>query len=339
MRKYCTLILLLFFTTILCAQSVTELTPQQRLEKAKREAAEAKLAIKEAKAAAKNQEKALKQQQKDNQKAQRLEEKIAKKEAEAQRLKEQAEKERQRLNQQQSTQQAVPTIQYQQPAKAEAIPVPPVQEKKAKEKETVAEAPAAANNGWTAPVASNASAPTEKSQATAGLNRNDEYLQGAVPELDGKVIFTLEQDAPGKSAEQIYDITYRFLEQLASDTHQRKNENSAVALVNKEEGKIVARLNEWIVFSSNALSLDRTKFNYVIMATCTDGHLHLTMERLNYNYEENRSTGFRATAEELIADKIALNKKGELVKLNRRFRTKTIDRKNEIFNQLSALLK
>ena len=35
---------------------------------------------------------------------------------------------------------------------------------------------------------------------------NPKYLAGAVPEVDGKVTFTLDLDLPGKDAQQIYDI-------------------------------------------------------------------------------------------------------------------------------------
>lgn len=36
-----------------------------------------------------------------------------------------------------------------------------------------------------------------------------------MPEVDGKVIFTLELDVPGKNAQQIYDRMYNTLDGLA----------------------------------------------------------------------------------------------------------------------------
>ena len=80
--------------------------------------------------------------------------------------------------------------------------------------------------------------------------------------------------------------------------------------MNEAEHTIAARYEEWLVFSQNILSLDRTKFNYTIVAKCNNGILDLTLSRINYSYEENRPSGFKANAEELISDKASLNKNG-----------------------------
>jgi hypothetical protein len=41
-------------------------------------------------------------------------------------------------------------------------------------------------------------------------NEDPKYLEGAVPTVDGKVVFTLDKDVPGKDAQQIYDIVHRY---------------------------------------------------------------------------------------------------------------------------------
>jgi colicin import membrane protein len=71
------------------------------------------------------------------------------------------------------------------------------------------------------------------------------------------------------------------------------------------------------------------------MITCKDGVAEVEMKHINYEYEKDRPTGFKAPAEELITDKYCLNKKGN--KLNRitgKFRRKTVDRFEEIIEQL-----
>ena len=163
------------------------------------------------------------------------------------------------------------------------------------------------------------------------------YLRGAVPEIDGKVVFTLDRDVPGMSADSIYNRVYAYMEMLIRQPNQ--HDISRIALVNKSRHIIAARMKEDLVFSSSFLSLDRTVFNYMLIATCTDQHLHLTMDRLSYEYEMNRSTGFSDTAEELITDKKAVNKKGtKLVRGVAKFRRKTIDRKNSIFEGICKSL-
>lgn len=177
----------------------------------------------------------------------------------------------------------------------------------------------------------------EEKEKAEEENPDAQYLAGAVTEENGKVVFTLDMDVPQKNAQQIYDIVFNALQELTVQENQL--EGSAVALVNKQEHIIAANIREWLVFKNNFLSLDRTKFFYALIAKCSDGHLHLTMERLSYKYEEERG-GRQAKdvikAEELIADGVALNKKGtKIYRGYAKFRRKTIDRKNELFATIS----
>lgn len=163
------------------------------------------------------------------------------------------------------------------------------------------------------------------------------YLEGAVPEIDGKVVFTLDRDVPGMNADSIYNRVYAYMEMLIRQPNQ--HDISRIALVNKSRHIIAARMKEDLVFSSSFLSLDQTVFNYMLIATCTDQHIHLTMDRLSYEYEMDRSTGFSETAEELITDKKAVNKKGtKLVRGVAKFRRKTIDRKDDVFEGICKAL-
>ena len=175
--------------------------------------------------------------------------------------------------------------------------------------------------------------------AAAAMNIKDwEYIkEGAVPEVDGKVVFARDIAVEGKSAQQIYDLTYAALDSLTKEKNQI---NSSIALINRKEHSIVARCQEWLEFNRSFFALDRTKFGYVVMARCTDGHLSLSLERLTYNYEEGRQTEMKTTAEKWIADKYAVNKKRtKLTPGSAKFRKKTIDRTNEIFKQIEAAVK
>lgn len=165
-----------------------------------------------------------------------------------------------------------------------------------------------------------------------------EYIKpGVVPEVDGKVVFDYELDLPGMTAQQIYDKTYVALDSLANTENQI---NSCVALVNRKEHMIAARYQEWLEFTRNFLSLDRTKFSYTIVASCTDNHLSIKLQRISYNYEEERQNGFKTTAEKWISDKYAVNKKRtRLISGPAKFRRKTIDRKNDIFKYITEKVK
>lgn len=196
-------------------------------------------------------------------------------------------------------------------------------------------------SGWAIPTAEPKKTEVKKVEKNANgavLKADVKYMEGAITtNAEGKVEFTLDTDANGKSADEIYNIVYQYMSDL---TQGENNIKSRMALVNKDQHIIANTMDEWLVFSNTFLSLDRTEFKYNLVASIKDNHLTLSMERLYYVYEEDRSTGFKAPAEEIINDKIALNKKKtDLAKIFGKFRKLTIDCRDQIFSELSTLVK
>ena len=200
---------------------------------------------------------------------------------------------------------------------------------------------AIAQNEWEIPNAQpQKSAPTkvEKQKPVEQKDNPDApYLAGAVPEVDGIVTWNLHVDAPGKSAQELYDRMMEHFGKLTSGENQL--EGSCVSLVNKQEHIIVVSLREWMVFRSSLLSLDRTKFFCKIVATCKDGAVDVVFDRLTYRYEEERSEGGQLyKAEEWISDRAALTKKGKMYRGCAKFRRKTVDRMNELMDGIRAAI-
>ena len=148
---------------------------------------------------------------------------------------------------------------------------------------------------------------------------DSKYLAGAVPEVDGKVVFTKDFSIPGMSQDTIYSRLLKWM-----DARLAKNENnSRVVFSDKEKGQIVGMGDEWIVFSSTALSLDRTKILYQLTVTCQPEKCIFEVEKIRFNYREGKE---KYTAEEWITDKYALNKsKTKLVRGLAKWRRKTVD--------------
>ena len=233
-------------------------------------------------------------------------------------------------------------------AKAKAEAKEAVKEAKAKEaakeakaKETAKEAKAkleeSTTNKWEVSNNERAVKALTESAAAAAPNPDAKYLEGAVPEVNGQVEWRLSIDVPGKSAEWIYDK----LGQLFTDmTHaEGQMEQSRVALADEATHTLGVRFQEWLVFRNSTLSLDRTEFNFTIIAECTNEHADVKLGRINYVYEENRDGGMTAKAEEWITDKYGLNKsKTKLARLSGKFRRKTIDRKDYIFREIKNTL-
>ena len=152
---------------------------------------------------------------------------------------------------------------------------------------------------------------------------DDKYLAGAVPEVDGKVVFAKEFDLPGVDQDAIYDHVHSWL-----DSRMKANKNdSRIVLAEKEKGQIVASCEEYLVFASKALSLDRAVINYFLVVSCTPGKCKIQLERIRYDYENKKYS-----AEEQITDKIAINKKkNTLYRIYKKFRINTIDYVNDLF--------
>lgn len=192
--------------------------------------------------------------------------------------------------------------------------------------------------GWKVPVTEDSSTPQTTREVKESPNDEYKYAayvgEGLVPLVNGKVQWTYDIDVPGKSADEIYQKTQEILTRLSQEENQL--ERSKVALVNPQEHNIIATMQEWLVFTTNILALDRTKFSYVLQAKCSDGRLHLILDHISYIYETQDET-LNYKAEEWITDEYAVNKKHtRLFPISGKFRRKTIDRKNEIFRKIKA---
>lgn len=164
------------------------------------------------------------------------------------------------------------------------------------------------------------------------------YLaKGAVPLVNGRVEWSKTIKVPGKSADELYNTTLKYLTALTSDKLQLQG--SQVPIKNPQTHNVAATVHEWLVFRNSTLSLDRAEFFYLLNAQCYNGEVKITMSRLRYKYETNGKTDDYA-AETWITDKEAVNKKRtRLYPITGKFRRKTIDRKNEIFETLKEALK
>ena len=302
----------------LTMQAQNVLTPEQQLEKAQKELEEAKKALEAAKAQA--------EAAKVKAEAEKVKAEAEKTKAEAERLKAEAERMKQEAEKlKKNTENSVPATKL----------VP------ATKKENTTETSEGA--GWVVPTMTEEveEKKVEKTAEGVVLKEDPKYLAGAIQlNAEGKVEFVLDTQANGKSADEIYNIVFQYMSKLIKN---EQNINSRIALVNrnnKNEQIIACIMDEWFVFNQSFISLDRSETKYQLVATISDNHLHLSMTRIVFNYEEGRSTGFKEPAENVITDKYALTKKkNDLAKIYGKFRRGTIDRKDQIFNNLTKLVR
>ena len=184
----------------------------------------------------------------------------------------------------------------------------------------------------------------DKTQRRALFERKDKeipakYMQGGVPEANGKVTWSKTYELPGLPVDKVYEKALSYFSTLV--TSENQTEKSTLAVVDRIGHKLVARAQEWLVFSDKALSLDRTMMNYAVSVECTDGVCKVMITNISYHYEEGRPTEAHYTAEEMISDKVAFNKKGTGFTKGgtKKFRICTIDRMEQILKQFEYTLK
>lgn len=317
MKKIFISILVLISTLTIQAQNV--LTPEQQLEKAQKELEEAKKALEAAKAQA--------EAAKVKAEAEKIKAEAEKTKAEAARLKDEAERMKQEAEKLKKNAE-------------NSVPAMKIQDNATKKQNTTGTSEGA---GWVVPTVTEEieEKKVEKTAEGVVLKEDPKYLAGAIQlNAEGKVEFVLDTQANGKSADEIYNIVFQYMSKLIKN---EQNINSRIPLVNrnnKNEQIIACIMDEWFVFNQSFISLDRSETKYQLVATISDNHLHLSMTRIVFNYEEGRSTGFKEPAENVITDKYALTKKkNDLAKIYGKFRRGTIDRKNQIFNDLTKLVR
>ena len=79
--------------------------------------------------------------------------------------------------------------------------------------------------------------------AKAKVNPDAKYLRGAVPVVNGKVLFSTHIDAPGKTAAQIYDILHQYMEKMTKEKNQL--ENSKLVTEDTQNHELVASFEEY----------------------------------------------------------------------------------------------
>ncbi len=159
------------------------------------------------------------------------------------------------------------------------------------------------------------------------------YLAGAVPVVNGKVVFTRTIENGQLTKDQLFDLAQDWLEKKAVD------ENNRLAYISREDGKLAFTGRQYIVFSSTSFALDRTLISYRIIAECHDNRCLLTLNGIRYEYPVSyKDEPEKYTAEEWITDENALHK-GKMNRISGKFRRGTIDFADATFDAFAEVVR
>lgn len=170
------------------------------------------------------------------------------------------------------------------------------------------------------------------------------YMAGAVPEVDGKVVFSQNIAFAGKTKEQVFAnlAQWASLRYMPETEHGMWNDkdyyknllNAKVVVADEQKGLIVCQADEEQVFSNRTFSKDFCRMNYELELKIENSQVVATIKTISYVYSL-AETPERIAAEDWITDKEAINKKGNLLRMSGKFRVKTIDLKDQLFAEIA----
>ena len=157
------------------------------------------------------------------------------------------------------------------------------------------------------------------------------YMAGAVPEVNGKVVLTRTVEVPaGLTQQEVMNRVDAWLVRCTKDERMHYNQRLPKAADNELQHSYSMELT----FSKSFLAHDFAELAYVLAVRYEGGQLIMEMSHINYKYNENSKLN-KYTAEEMIVDKYALNKKKtKLIFGFKKFRMKTIDLLDELQTSL-----
>ncbi|SHG05790.1 DUF4468 domain-containing protein [Dysgonomonas macrotermitis] len=163
------------------------------------------------------------------------------------------------------------------------------------------------------------------------------YLAGAVPEVDGRVIFSRTISVAKLIAD---DKLFDLMETWAKENYASKaGSKQRVLLVDKSGSSIACQGDADLVFKSTALSLDKAGMLYQLIIQVQGGKCEASVRSIKYEYNDTGSKVNTYPAEEMIVDKYALNSKGDkLSSYYSKFRVHTVDSVNAIFDRIDVYL-
>ncbi|MCQ2112931.1 MAG: DUF4468 domain-containing protein [Bacteroidaceae bacterium] len=177
---------------------------------------------------------------------------------------------------------------------------------------------------------------------------NSAYMQGTLPVADGKVVFSKTIAAPGKSKADLFKAlaSWASLRYMANSEHGVWNdadyyknlEYAAVKTADPNAGLLSCFADEELVFSNRLLEKDFTRAHYTLDIKVGEGNVEVKMYNIYYIYNLSDEPE-QLTAEDWITDKEAFTKKGKPIKMNFKFRVKTMDLNDELCAEIANAIK
>ncbi|MFR9166080.1 MAG: DUF4468 domain-containing protein [Dysgonomonas sp.] len=171
-----------------------------------------------------------------------------------------------------------------------------------------------------------------------GQDIDPKYLEGAVPLVDGKVVFEKAIKTQNKiSGKELYGL----MEKWAKEKYDRKDDKlkNRVLLTDPEKRHIACQGADELLFSKTIISYDATIMHYQLILVISDNECKTTIKNISFDYDYSNDGIVNVPAEEMISDKNTLYDNGKkIVRYYRKFRINAVDRIDDIFESIDVYL-
>ncbi|MBO4500302.1 MAG: DUF4468 domain-containing protein [Bacteroidaceae bacterium] len=160
------------------------------------------------------------------------------------------------------------------------------------------------------------------------------YGFGAVPEVDGNVVFERHLNVPDNASKT---AIFKAVSRWAAERFAKPRVISGT--IREMSDKITVNAEEVLTFKKTKFVTDESNINYRLTIDLDDGKCSFRITNINYDYEEHRDGGgLRFTAESWITDKEAFNRRGKMLRTTAKFRVMTINLVNMLESSLNETL-
>lgn len=158
------------------------------------------------------------------------------------------------------------------------------------------------------------------------------YLKGVVPEVDGKVTFSkIIKPDKKKSEKELFNLLDSWAKKKYGTTMEAQQ---SILLSDANKDIIACKGYDTIVFKESTFFLDQAFIYYQLIIRIEKGVCNVTVRNIKYDYGEIKNI----SAEEQISDENALYEDKSLYRGNDKFRIKTIDYIDNLFQNISTVI-
>lgn len=144
------------------------------------------------------------------------------------------------------------------------------------------------------------------------------YLKGAVPEEDGRVVFKDSIPLYFQSQTEVFEALLKWQTKFGSNSHIKR------IYADSTRHEIAFLYEDELRFKSSVAYVAKSDVSFNILLKLHANYCDVTIQNIKYSYAEALKD-VTSRAEDLITDKIALDKNGQLERYYDKFRVHTLD--------------